>query len=88
MLTILGFITLARGPIFRVNYTLRQHGFSDAEIVDITTTAAARCFFSKTLDAWGAEPDENFMALDENLRQALTVGRPIRLKRKDNVQDR
>lgn len=68
--------------------TLHQHGFTDAEIFDITTAAAARCFFSKTLDALGAEPDENFMALDENLRQALTVGRPIRLKGKDNVQDR
>ena len=56
---------------------LRQHGFSDAEIFDIITNAAARCFFSKTLDALGAEPDENYLALDENLRQALTVGRPI-----------
>ena len=57
--------------------TLHQHGFTDAEIFDITTTAAARCFFSKTLDALGASPDEAFMALDETLRQSLTVGRPI-----------
>lgn len=57
--------------------TLHQHGFTDAEIFDITTTAATRCFFSKTLDALGAEPDEAFMALDKDLRQALTVGRPI-----------
>ncbi len=57
--------------------TLRQHGFSDAEIFDIATTAAARCFFSKTLDALGAEPDEDYLAMDENLRQSLTVGRPI-----------
>lgn len=57
--------------------TLHQHGFTDAEIFDITTTAAARCSFSKTLDALGAEPDEAYMALDKNLRQALTVGRPI-----------
>ena len=56
---------------------LRQHGFSDAEIFDITTTAAARCFLSKTVDALGAEPDANYLALDEKLRQALTVGRPI-----------
>lgn len=54
---------------------LRGHGFSDAEIFDITTTAAARCFFSKTLDALGAEPDAIFQELDENLRAALTVGR-------------
>jgi len=57
--------------------TLRQHGFSDVEIFEIATAAAARCFFSKTLNALGAEPDEAFMALDETLRQALTVGRPI-----------
>ena len=57
--------------------TLHQHGFTDAEIFDITTTAAARCFFSKTLDALGAEPDEAFTTLDETLRQSLTVGRPI-----------
>jgi uncharacterized peroxidase-related enzyme len=58
--------------------TLHQHGFTDAEIFDITTTAAVRCFFSKTLDALGAEPDDAYMALDKNLRHALTVGRPIR----------
>lgn len=57
--------------------TLRKHGFTDTEIFDITTTAAARCFFSKTLDAFGAAPDEAFMSLDETLRQSLTVGRPI-----------
>lgn len=56
---------------------LRGHGFSDAEIFDIAVTAAARCFFSKTLDAVGAPPDEAFMALDERLRGVLTVGRPI-----------
>ena len=56
---------------------LRQHGFSDAEIFDIVVTAAARCFFSKTLDAVGAEPDQNFRGLDEGVRDALTVGRPL-----------
>lgn len=63
--------------------TLRQHGFSDAEIFDITTIAAARCFMSKTADALGAEPDEAFLALDKDLRQALTVGRPISGQRKE-----
>lgn len=57
---------------------LRKHGFSDAEIFDITTTATARCFFSKTLDALGAEPDEIYLELEEKLRNTLTVGRPIR----------
>ena len=57
--------------------TLQAYGFDDAEIFDISTTAAARCFMSKTVDALGAEPDENYLALDENLRRVLTVGRPI-----------
>ena len=56
---------------------LREHGFSDAEIFDITATATARCFFSKTLDALGAEPDEVYMELEEKLRETLTIGRPI-----------
>jgi uncharacterized peroxidase-related enzyme len=56
---------------------LRDHGFSDAEIFDIATTAAARCFFAKTLDALGAQPDEIYWELEESLRQTLTVGRPI-----------
>jgi uncharacterized peroxidase-related enzyme len=56
---------------------LRQHGLSDAEIFDIAATATARCFFSKTLDALGAEPDVKYLELEENLRKTLTVGRPI-----------
>jgi uncharacterized peroxidase-related enzyme len=56
---------------------LRAHGFSDAEIFDITTTATARCFFSKTLDALGAEPDEVYLELQDELWQTLTIGRPI-----------
>lgn len=57
--------------------SLRAHGFSDPEIFDITATATARCFFSKTLDALGAEPDEIYRELEDDLRVTLTVGRPI-----------
>ena len=56
---------------------LKKHGFSDAEIFEITTVATARCFFSKTLDALGAEPDNLYLSLDEKLRGALVVGNPI-----------
>ena len=56
---------------------LRRQGLSDTEIFDIVVTAAARCFFSKTLDAVGAEPDQNFRGLEERVRDALTVGRPL-----------
>lgn len=54
---------------------LRAHGFSDADILDIALTAAARSFLSKVLDAVGVEPDDWFMDLQPELRQTLSVGR-------------
>ena len=56
---------------------LRNQGFSDEEIFDIAVTAAARCFFSKTLDALGVEPDSAYQQLDSKLKHQLTVGRSI-----------
>ena len=56
---------------------LRRHGFADAEILDIVLTAAARCFFSKTLDGVGAEADPVFASLDVGLRAVLAKGRPF-----------
>lgn len=57
---------------------LRGHGLTDAEIFDVAAAAAARCFFSKTLDAVGAGPDEQYEELGPELVRALVVGRPIR----------
>ena len=48
---------------------LRVHGFADAEILDIALTAAARCFFSRPLDAVGAEPDQVYAGLAEELAE-------------------
>lgn len=56
---------------------LRDHGLSDAEIFDIAAAAAARCFFSKLLDALGAEPDAAYAELEDELRRRLEVGRGI-----------
>jgi uncharacterized peroxidase-related enzyme len=56
---------------------LRDHGLSDGDIFDVASAAAARCFFSKLLDAMGAEPDSAYTQLDNELRQRLTVGRAI-----------
>jgi uncharacterized peroxidase-related enzyme len=57
---------------------LKKHHLTDEEIFDITAAAAARCFFSKMLDALGAAPDHVYAErLDPNLRKALTVGRPV-----------
>ena len=56
---------------------LRALGLDDGEIFDVVLAAAARCFFSKTLDALGVQPDASFQALDPAFRDAMTVGRPI-----------
>jgi uncharacterized peroxidase-related enzyme len=56
---------------------LRTLGLSDSEILDVVLAAAARCFFSKVLDAMGAEPDSSYSELEPRLRDTLTVGRPI-----------
>ena len=56
---------------------LRSHGYRDEEIFDLAAAAAARCFFSKLLDALGVRADSSFNDLDPTLREALTVGRPV-----------
>jgi uncharacterized peroxidase-related enzyme len=56
---------------------LRTLGLAEREIFDVVLAAAARCFFSKTLDALGAEPDAKYSELEPDLRDTLTVGRPI-----------
>jgi len=61
----------------QVEALTRIHGFSDAEVFDIAAIAAGRCFFTKVLDALGSEPDVACMRMDAELRQALTVGRPV-----------
>ena len=43
---------------------LRGHGFIDEEIVDIVLAASARSFFSKTLDALGAQADAKYQSED------------------------
>lgn len=56
---------------------LRKFGLTDDEVFDVVATVAGRAFFTKILDALGVEADSASMALDYDLRQALTVGRPI-----------
>jgi uncharacterized peroxidase-related enzyme len=56
---------------------LRDLGLSDVEIMDVVLAAAARCFFSKTLDALGVRPDASYSDLEPELLEVLVVGRPI-----------
>ena len=57
---------------------LLELGASETDVLDVVLAAAARCFFSKVLDALGAEPDSAYAErLPRDLAAALTVGRPI-----------
>ncbi len=56
---------------------LREHGLSDEEILYVVLACAARNFFSKTLDATGANPDEAYLELEPELLKVLTLGRPF-----------
>jgi uncharacterized peroxidase-related enzyme len=49
---------------------LRAYGFTDPDILDIVLAAAARNFFSRALEALGAEPDAEYLA-DTGLLRAL-----------------
>ena len=44
---------------------LRGLGLTDVDIFNVVLAAAARCFFSKSLDAMGAEPDEALTATND-----------------------
>jgi len=56
---------------------LKDHGLSDADVFDVAATSAGRAFFTKVLDAVGSLPDAGFSSIDADLREVLTVGRPI-----------
>jgi len=56
---------------------LRELGLTEPEVMDVVLAAAARCFFSKTLDGLGVRPDASYAELDPSVREVLVVGRPI-----------
>src|SRR6266704_1074866 len=49
---------------------LRDLGLSQADVMDVILAAAGRCFFSKTLDALGVQPDASYRDLEPALREA------------------
>ncbi len=63
---------------------LRRQGLTDSEVLDIAMTAGARSFFSKVLDAVGAEPEERYKNLEKDLRETLAVGRTFGKTRDDD----
>jgi alkylhydroperoxidase family enzyme len=71
-------ITLDAHHIGETDYSeLRGFGLTDAEILDVVLASTARNFFSKTLDALDAEPDEIYKELEPELVEVLAIGRPF-----------
>lgn len=56
---------------------LRGFGLKDEEILDVVLTTTARSFFSKTLEALDAIPDDKYLELEPELIQVLAKGRPF-----------
>jgi uncharacterized peroxidase-related enzyme len=57
---------------------LRAHGLTDAEVLDVVLTAAARAFLCKAMDGAGTQPDPGSgAAIPPDLREALVIGCPI-----------
>ena len=56
---------------------LRGYGLSDEEILDVVLASTARSFFSKTLDALNAVPDEVYLEFEPELLELLASGRPF-----------
>src|SRR5690606_10243496 len=54
---------------------LKSLGLTDAEIFDITATAAARAFWTKVIESLGVEADAPLLAMDRDFRAALAAGR-------------
>jgi len=56
---------------------LKQHGFTDGEVFDIASAAAARAFWTKLIESLGVEPEPPFRAMSSTFRNTLAVGRPL-----------
>ena len=66
---------------------LKRHGFSDAEVFDIVVTAAGRAFFTKVIESLGVATDAPLRTMDASLREALTVGRPVRFVQPERLDE-
>lgn len=56
---------------------LRRFGLADEDILNVVIATTARNFFSKTLDALNAVPDEAYLEFEPELQKLLTTGRPF-----------
>jgi uncharacterized peroxidase-related enzyme len=66
---------------------LKGYGFSDAEVFDVVVTVAGRAFFTKVVESLGAATDAPLRTMDSALREALTVGRPVRFVEPERLDE-
>jgi hypothetical protein len=66
---------------------LKGYGFSDAEVFDVVAVVAGRAFFTKIIESLGAAADAPLHAIDDELREALTVGRPVGFVEPDRLDE-
>lgn len=66
---------------------LKGYGFSDAEVFDIVAVVAGRAFFTRIVESLGVATDAPLKDLDVELREALTVGRPVTFVEPDRLDE-
>ena len=66
---------------------LKGYGFSDAEVFDIAAVVAGRAFFTKIIESLGVAADAPLQAIDVELREALTIGRPVEFIEPDRLDE-
>lgn len=66
---------------------LKGYGYTDAEVFDIVAVVAGRAFFTRIVESLGAAADAPLAELDAELRDALTVGRPVTFVEPDRLDE-
>ena len=66
---------------------LKGYGFSDAEVFDIVAVVAGRAFFTKVIESLGVAADTPLQAMEGELLEALTVGRPVTFVEPDRLDE-
>ena len=66
---------------------LKGYGFSDAEVFDIVATVAGRAFFTKSSSRSASPLMRRCVEMDGALREALTVGRPVRFVEPERLDE-
>ena len=56
---------------------LKRHGFTDAEVFDISAVAGARAFWTKLIESLGVEVEPSLRELDPAFLESMCVGRSM-----------